>query len=200
MLIEINTRYLNKDLVNRFGKVQGKVMNSYQEVLRSSPINFSKSEYLPKIYVIPFVRKVVLKEAEIFIFNEVYIDPLEEKYWAFFLSLPFLEVVDKKFVSAILAHELAHLIDFAQHPSRIAESWEKHRGSVRLTHQELDQNAREYYRHFKEPVKTWLYELDAESNKIMEQVIKSGAEVREFKDYIQEFPQYLKSIIQLNQN
>ena len=195
MHIEISTRYLDKDSVARFLEVQSKTKDCYQEALRSSPINFSEAEYLPKIYVIPFVRKVVLPDSEIFVFNEVLPDPLEEKYRGFFPSLPFLEVIEAKFITAILAHELAHLVDFARYPNRIKKLWEKHKGNARLTHQELDQKASEYYKHFKEPVRTWLHELDKETNKtrILNQIIKSGAEIREFKG-IHEFQQYLKSI------
>lgn len=195
MLIEIDTRYLDKDSLVRFKKVQNKVEKCYQDALRSSPINFSKSEYLPKIYVIPFVRKIVLPDSEIFVFNEVLRDPLENKYRAFFPSLPFLEVIESKFITAIFAHELAHLIDFARCPNRTKELWEKHRGNARLTHRELDQKAEECYKHFKEPVRTWLHELDEESNKnsILNQILKNGAEIRDFKG-IYEFQQFLKSI------
>lgn len=196
MQIEISTRYLDKDSVARFKKVQSKTTGCYQEALRSSPIIFSESEYLPKIYVVPFVRKVVLPDSEIYVFNEVLPDPMEEKYSGIFPSLPFLEVIEAKFVTAILAHELTHIIDFVRCPNRIKGLWEKHGGNARLTHLELDQKvAEEYYEHFKEPVKTWLHELDEEANKtrILNQIIKSGAKVREFKD-IHEFRQYLKSI------
>jgi len=197
MLIDIDSLYLDKDSVARFKKVLSKIKNSYLDALTSSPIIVPKSDYLPKIYVIPFVRKVVLPDREIFVFNEVFPDPLEEKHRAFFLSLPFLEAIEAKYVTAIIAHEFAHLIDFARHPNRIKELWEKHKGNAGLVHNELDQKATEYYRRFKEPVKTWLYELDEvpTKNRILNQVIESDAEVREFKDYINEFPQYLKSRI-----
>lgn len=195
MLIEIDTRYLDKDSLFRFKKVQNKVEKSYQDALSSSPINFSKSEYLPKIYVIPFVRKVVLPDSKIFVFNEVLPDASEKKRYAIFPSLPFLEVIESKFITAIFAHELCHIIDFARYPNRTKELWKKHKGNARLTHRELDNKAEEYYKHFKEPVRTWLHELDEESNKnsTLNQILKSGAEVRDFKG-IYEFQQFLKSM------
>jgi len=142
-------------------------------------------------------EKIVLPDREIFVFNEVFPDPFEEKHVAFFISLLFPEVIEAKFVTAIFAHEFAHLIDLTRHPNRIKELWEKYKGNVGLIYNEFDQKATEYYRHFKEPVKSWLYELDEVPNKnrILNQVIESDAEVREFKDYIHEFPQYLKSKI-----
>ena len=195
MLIEVNTQYLDKDSLVKFKKIQSKVEKSYQVTLRSSPKNFSNSEYLPKIYVIPFVRKVVLPDTNIFVFNEVLPDPLESRYSAFFPSLLFLEIIESKFITAIFAHELAHLIDFERCPNRTQEVWEKHRGNARLAHQELDQKAEECYKYFKEPVKTWLNELDQKSNKnsILNQILKSDGEIREFKG-INKFSQFLKSI------
>jgi len=195
MQIEISTRYLDKDSIARFDKVKSKTENCYLEALRSSPINFLESEYLPRIYVIPFVRKVILPDRWIFVFNEVLPDPLEEKYKAFFPSLPFLEVIEPKFVIANFAHELAHVIDFAVKPNRIEELWKKHKGNARLVHEELEQKiSEEYYGRFKEPAKTWLYELDEESNKnrVLNQINESGAEVREFRG-IYAFGQFLKS-------
>jgi len=195
MQIEINSKYLKGDSLVRFKKVESKVRDCYEKSLRCSPINFSESEYLPKIYVIPFIRKVVLPDSEIFVFNEVLPDPHEEKYKAFFLSLPFLEVIESKFITANLAHELAHLIDFSVNPNRTKEIWIKNKGDARLAHQEVDQKASEYYRYFKEPVRTWLNELDKKSNKnrILDQILRSRAEIREFRG-IYEFQQYLRSI------
>ena len=193
--IEISSRYLNENSLARFKKIENKVKNSYQDSLRCFPIYLSELEYLPKIYVIPFVRKVVLPDSEIFVFNEVLPDPYEEKYQAFFPSLPFLEIIEAKFITANFAHELAHFIDFFINPNRVKELWEKNRGNVRLTYQELDQKvSEEYSKNFKEPVRTWLYELDEKSNKtrILDQIIRSEAEIREFNG-IHEFEQYLKS-------
>jgi hypothetical protein len=194
MHVEINTKYLSENSLARFKEIESKVTDCYQHSLRCSPINFPGSEYLPKIYVVPFVRRVVLPDGEVFVFNEVLPDPYEAKYRAFFSSLPFLEIIEAKFITAIFAHELAHLMDFSINPNRDKELWEKNRGDARLTHQDIDQKASEYYKHFREPAKAWLYELDEQSNKIkiFEQVKKSNAEIREFKG-IHEFPQYIES-------
>ena len=107
--------------------------------------------------------------------------------------MPFLELIESKFITANLAHELAHLIDFARCPNRTEALWKKHKGNARLTHRELEQKAEEYYKYFKEPVRTWLYELDEESNKnmILNQILRTNADVKEFNG-IYEFQQFLK--------
>jgi len=190
----ISSVYLDKGSVARFKKVQGKLESCYQHALGSSPINISRSDYIPKVYVVPFVRKVVLPDREIFVFNEVLPDPFDREHNAFILSLPFLEIIQEKFVTANFAHEFAHLIDFTEHQTRIGELRKKHKDNAGLIYTELEQKIAEYYERFKEPVRTWLHELDEESNKtrIYNQIIESGVEIREFHG-IYEFSEYLKT-------
>lgn len=193
MEIEINTRFLDEGNIAKFEKIKGKVNDCYRRALTTSQINFSKSDYLPRLYIIPFVRKVVLKDRHIYVFNEILEDPLDKRYYAIFPSQSFLEIIEPKFITAILAHELAHIIDYMKFPNRVKELWKEYNGNAGLVHQELDQTiAVTYYPLFKEPVRTWLNELDEKSNKdaILDRIIKSKAEIREFKG-IFEFSHYL---------
>lgn len=193
MLIQIDIRYLDKKSVVRFNKIQNKVMRCYLKALKSSPIIISESDYLPNIFVIPFVREVVLNNKGIYVFNEAMPDPLEERHWAIFPSLQFLEIIEEKFVTACFAHELAHILDFTKNPNIFEELRKKHKNNLLDIGQELELRAREEYEKFREPVKSWLYELDEGKERNRNKIIESCPEIRKFKDF-NEFQKYLKSI------
>lgn len=185
--IEIDIRYLGKNDLARFLKIREIVETSYREALSSLSVYIP---YIPKLYIIPFLQRIVSEGKQKFVWNALGSDPWEPTKLAIFPSLPFLERVSQKHIVTSLAHELAHLLDATRTPSLHKR---KKKDSIRKIDIEMEKRARTMFQHFKEPLRSWLLEMEATPrDPDFVKTITFNAFYQTFTSYDQ-FDRYLKS-------
>lgn len=161
----IDLRFLDKPQRLKFKKNR---LNNFKEayekaldcLLRPSDLN-----YYPNVYIIPFVPIQTFKSGEdvyhkVF-YNFGFWDPEDFSRFAMFPTLPFIIRQPQKYVSASIAHELAHIICYGN----LCNSYIKY---IRMYLKEgyfsqdimKEKDATSYYNHFKDPIKSWLLEWD----------------------------------------
>ena len=185
--IEIDVRYLGKNDLTRFLRIRETVETSYREALSSLTIDVP---YIPKLYIIPFLQRIVSEGKQKFVWNALGSDPREPTKLAIFPSLPFLERVSQKHIVISLAHELAHMLDDTRTPSLRKR---KKKDSMRKIDLEMEERVRSMFRYFKEPLRSWLLEWEATSiDPDFVKTITLDAFYQTFTSY-EQFDRYLKS-------
>jgi hypothetical protein len=150
--IEIDVRYLGKNDLTSFLKIKDVVESSYQEALSSLTIDIP---YIPKLYIIPFLQRIVSGNKYKFVWNALGPDPMELTKSAIFPSLSFLQRAYQVHITTSLAHELAHLLDAIQTPNLLKV---KKKNSMQTIDLKMEERVRSMFRYFKEPLRSWLLE------------------------------------------
>lgn len=186
MLIEIDVRYLDKKDLARFLQIKNAVETSYREALSGLTVDIP---YTPRLYIIPFLRRLVSEGKYKFAWNSLGPDPWLPKKLAIFPSLPFLERAHPRHIVDTLAHELAHLLYTIQTPILPI----KKTNSLRKIDLVMEERLRSVFRCFKEPLRSRLRTWEAMSrDPEFTNPIISDAPFRTFTSHGQFF-RYLKS-------
>ena len=155
--MEIDVRYLNKNELQSFLKVKDKLETCYREALKALKVDIP---YVPRLYIIPFLKKMVSEGMYKFVWNTLGTDVWCKPKFAIFPALPFIERAAERDIISSLAHELAHLIDIAQTPS-IRKI--KKNASLRKTDLMFEERVRNMFQYFDEPVRSYLQEWVSKS-------------------------------------
>lgn len=155
--MEIDVRYLVKAELHRFLKIKDKVETSYRNAVTALTIDIP---YVPKLYIIPFLRKIVSEGMYKFTWNTLRTDVWDRSKIAFFPSLPFLERASERDIVSSLAHELAHLLDIIQTPN-LPET--KKNTSMRKVDLMMEERVQNMFKYFREPIGSLLLEWKSKS-------------------------------------
>ena len=185
--IEIDARYLGGNELARFLKIRESVEAGYRKALSSLTIGIP---YVPRLYIIPFLKRIVSEGMQKFVWNSLGNDPWEPPKFAIFPSLPFLERASEKHVTTSLAHELAHLLDLAKTPSLPKKMKGK---SLRKADLEIHERMPSLFQSFKEPLRSWLQAWEPTSkDPEFTRTITMNAAYRTFTSH-EQITRYLKS-------
>jgi len=144
-------------------------------ILRPSDLN-----YYPNVYIIPFVPIQIFESGEDDVYHKVFYnfsfwDPEDFSQFAMFPTLPFIIRQPQKYVSASIAHELAHVMCYKHLNNSYLKYIKTYLKEGYLSQDIMkEKDATTYYNQFKDPIKSWLYEWDHVKNGKENEILRSS--------------------------
>jgi len=177
--LRIDLRFLNKPQRLKFEKSKKDFFIEAYEKTLDCLLKTSDLNYYPNVYIIPFVP-IQISESGEDVYHKVFYncgfwDPEDFSRFAMFPTLSFIKRLPQKYVSASIAHELAHVICYKNLNNSYLKYIKMFLKEGYLSQDIMkEKDATSYYNQFKDPVKSWLFEWDRVKNGKENEVLRGS--------------------------